>query len=388
MTSLLLRGRVLGEAGVFDVYLAEGRVQAIKRAGRATPDLGSSEVILAPPLFDIQVNGAGGVDLQSPDLEADDLCRIAAVLAQGGVTHWVPTLVTGPPEVMERNCRVIADALEDKRLARIIPGIHLEGPVISPDDGPRGAHPREYVRAPSLADFNRLYRAARGRILYTTVAPDQHGILPYIRGVRAKGVAVSLGHHNASAEQIAAAVEAGAQLCTHLGNGAAPMLPRHHNPLWPQLADDRLCASFIADGHHLPDPVLKTFTRVKGPERSILTSDCVPLMGMGPGRYDLFGTVVALRKDGRVCLSGTDLLAGSATPLIQGVIHTARVTDFTLAEAFACAREVPAHLFGVKLPPWKPQLNRRANFLLLDPDIEKGYALRAVYMDGKPIGHE
>jgi N-acetylglucosamine-6-phosphate deacetylase len=241
-----------------------------------------------------------------------------------------------------------------------------------------------------MKDFNRLYSAAQGRILYTTVAPDQPRIVPYIKGLREKGVVVSLGHHNANAVQIAAAAEAGAELCTHLGNGAASMLPRHHNPIWPQLADDRLLASFIADGHHLPEAVLKTLTRVKGARRSILTSDCVPLMGMRPGHYDLFGTEVELRRDGRVCLSGTDLLAGSATPLLQDVLHAACVTDFTLEEAFHCAGEVPARLFGLKLQPWQPKEGRRAHFLVVvgnslrDPKPETRNPI-AVFLHGQQV---
>ncbi|MCC6144276.1 MAG: N-acetylglucosamine-6-phosphate deacetylase [Candidatus Hydrogenedentes bacterium] len=387
---VLLRGKLLGTTAPVDVRVRDGRVVFVKRASRATPELGDGEAVIAPPLFDIQVNGAGGVDLQSPTLSVEDVLEVDAVMRTGGVAHWVPTLVTGPLELMERNCRVIAAAIEGRGLARAVPGIHLEGPVISPEDGPRGAHPRAHVRPPSLHDFNRLFRAANGRILYTTTAPDQPRVAPYIKALRARGVVVSLGHHNASADQIAAAVDAGAQLCTHLGNGAAPVLPRHHNPIWPQLAEDRLMASFIADGHHLPDPVLKTLARVKGPRRSILASDCVPLMGMSPGRYDLFGTAVELRSDGRVCLSGTDLLAGSATPLISDVLHTARVTDFTLEESFQCARENPARLFGLRLSPWKPQAGRPANFLLLS-----GGSIRfqrpetrtpiAVYIHGKDV---
>jgi N-acetylglucosamine-6-phosphate deacetylase len=163
---------------------------------------------------------------------------------------------------------------------------------------------------------------------------------------------------------------------------------RHYNPLWPQLAEDRLTASLIADLHHLPPPVLKTFVRAKGPERILLVSDCTRLAGLKPGKYFEFGAEVELKANGRLCLSGTDLLAGSALKLIDGVINAWQHTDLDLAQAFACASTLPARFFGVKPPAWPPRAGRKANLLLLELEKSRGHvrpALKKVFIDGYDI---
>lgn len=360
----------------------DGVIRTVSRPGKAK--IAPSKII-APLLCDIQVNGANGIDLQDPDLTVEQVIALDQYLRSWGVARWVPTLITGPLDVMERNCRILAEAMKLPRLRRSIPGIHLEGPCISPVDGPRGAHPLPHVREPKLKEFDRLYRAAEGRVLYTTLAPELPGAMNYIRGLVKRGVVVSLGHHEASAAVVAKAVAAGATLCTHLGNGAASMIQRHHNPLWPQLAEDALTASFIADGHHLPPEVLKTFLRAKGPERSILVSDAVHLAGMKPGGYDLFHAAVDLKLNGKVCLRGTDLLAGSGLMLLPGVFHAQRVGEISLAQAFAAASTIPAKALGIRMPAWPPKPGRKANFIVVHPP-EKGLLrqrdIEAVYIDG------
>ncbi len=388
MVDMLVRGTLMGQAGAWDIHIAKGRIVSIRRAGRGRADWGSRHSIIAPPLFDIQVNGWGGIDLQSPTLSVEDVCRLSRGMAAHGVGYWIPTLITGPLGLMERTCRIIAQARRDPVIRRAIPGIHIEGPFISPHDGPRGAHAKDYVRKPSLRAFARLQQAAGGAICYITLAPEWNGAPAFIREATAQGVTVAIGHHDASAEQISGAIEAGARLCTHLGNGIASMIHRHFNPIWPQLADDRLAASLLADLDHLPEPVLKSFVRVKGPERTILASDCVHLAGLKPGRYALGGMAVELLPTGRICLSGTDLLAGSSCMLLQGVINAARTTDLTLEQAIACATTVPARILRIPLRFKPPRPGAKAEFIVFD--IKKDPArwqavLRGVFLDGNPV---
>ncbi len=363
---LLIRGTILGAASASDIVVRDGTITSIRPAGEARPDAGSATSIVAPTLFDIQVNGACGVDLQSPDVTPEDLRRVTDLLAAKGVSRWIPTLITGPLATMERACRVVAEAMQDEAVARAIPGIHLEGPYISPMDGPRGAHAKAFVRTPSLREFDRLYKAADGHVLFVTLAPEVEGAPAFIKGMVRRGVAASLGHHNGTADQIARAVDAGATLSTHLGNGLASTIHRHHNSLWPQLADDRLAAALIADLEHLPPEVLKTFVRAKGPDRIILTSDCVHIAGLPPGPYRLGTVAVELLPTGRICLSGTDLLAGSSLMLLQGVINAAHATDLTLEQAFACATTIPARILGVPARFPKPAVGTKADFVLFD----------------------
>ncbi|MBN2307965.1 MAG: amidohydrolase family protein [Candidatus Hydrogenedentes bacterium] len=363
-----VRGVLLGESWASDVVVRAGKVVKVKRMGGGGADVGSTDTIIAPTLFDIQVNGYGGVDLQGSKVTTADVRKVADLLAAQGVSHWIPTLITGSQDEMEHGCRVLAEARQDRTVARAIPGIHLEGPYISPMDGPRGAHPKAHVRKPSVREFDRFMKAAGGRILYVTLAPEVPGAMAFIRALRKRGVVVSIGHHYADEKAIAKAVGAGAQLSTHLGNGMKAEIPRHVNPLWPQLAEDRLSASLIPDLEHLPRAALKTFVRVKGPARTILTSDVLHIAGLKPGKYDLMGQPVEMLRSGRVCLSGTELLAGSSLGLLQGVVNAACVTDLTIEQAFACASTIPARLFGLRHAFVSPKVGMTAEFVAFDVD--------------------
>jgi N-acetylglucosamine-6-phosphate deacetylase len=381
-----IRGIVVGQDRPSDIVVEAGRVARIEPAGAAPADFGSEDAVIAPALFDIQVNGAMGIDLQGRDVRAEDVRALTDSLAAQGVARWVPTLITASFEDMRHGCRVVAEALADPVVRRAVPGLHLEGPYISPEDGPRGAHPQRHVRPPDLDEFDRLLEAADGNILYVTVAPEWEGAGAFIKALVSRGVAVSLGHHNAGETDIAAAVDAGAVLCTHLGNGLASEIHRHWNPLWPQLAEDRLAASLIADLEHLPPPMLKSLVRAKGPERVVLTSDCVHIAGLPPGEYRLGGHPVELTTYGRIRLSGTDLLAGSSLMLLQGVVNAADVAGLSLEQAFACATSVPAALFGQEPTPWPPRAGVPANLVAfgLDRSASPERAeVECVFIDGE-----
>ncbi|MBN2307867.1 MAG: amidohydrolase family protein [Candidatus Hydrogenedentes bacterium] len=389
---LVVRGIIVGDERPSDVVLQGGRVVSVRPAGRVRPALGSKTARIGPTLFDIQVNGANGINLQGGGVTVEDVGRLTAFLEGWGVSRWAPTICTNTPEAMEHGCRILAEALRERALSRAIPGIHVEGPYLSPMDGPRGAHSKRYVRTPSLRELDGLLKAADGRILYITVAPELDGIVPFIKGAIRRGVKVALGHHHAGADDIARAVDAGARLCTHLGNGLASEINRHRNPLWPQLVCDELYGSFIADLHHLPEPVLQAFVRVKRPERTILTSDSVRLAGLKPGRYPhhsgIEGMAVELLPSGKICLLGTDLLSGSSLMLLQGVANAARVTDLTLEQAFASASRVPAEALGLRPRPARPVPGKKADFVLFDLDEANQWkaTVRAVFVDGRRVG--
>lgn len=383
---IVARGMFAGDSRVSDVTVEGGKVTSIRPAGRVEADIGSRNSIIGPTLFDIQVNGANGISIQDSAFTAADVRALTDFLASWGVSRWVPTIITGSREGVEHACRAIAEArAADPVVERAVAGIHLEGPYISPVDGPRGAHDKRHVRPPDLREFDGFMKAARGGILYVTLAPEITGSVRFIRGMAKRGVKVALGHHNAGADDIARAVEAGACLCTHLGNGISALINRHQNPLWPQLASDALSAALIADLEHLPPDALKTFIRAKGRERVILTSDCVHLAGLRPGRYDLGRASVEMLPSGRICLSGTEFLAGSSLMLLQGIVNTARVTDLTLEQAFACATTVPAALLGLKRRFTLPREGAAADFVVFDIDQSQPTwkaVVRGTFVDG------
>ena len=200
-----------------------------------------------PGFFDLQVNGFAGVDFNDPRATPDDLCRALAALRATGVTRLLPTLITGAFDDFAACARRLVRLGDDA-----VAGLHMEGPYIAGADGPRGAHPLAYVRAAALDDFRRRQDAAEGRIVLVTLAPEVTGALELIGYLVAQKICVAIGHTAATPAQIRAAVQAGATLSTHLGNGCAQLLPRHPNVIWEQLAADELTASFIVDGQHLP----------------------------------------------------------------------------------------------------------------------------------------
>lgn len=302
---------------------------------------------LSVGLVDLQINGYQGFDLNSDNLTPETVISLANSVLATGVTTFLPTIITASEEKIIACLRAIAAARQrDPILQQMIPGVHVEGPHLAADDGPRGAHPREYIRPPSIAEFNRWQQASGHLVKLVTLSPHFDEAPNYIAALHGQGILVSIGHARASVENIRVAVGAGATLSTHLGNAVDDPLPRHPNLLWTQLADDRLTAMFIADGHHLPDDTLKVMLRAKGIERSILVSDVVALSGMPAGIYETpVGGLVELSADRRLRMAGTHFLAGSVVPLKDGVAHVAD-THFSLSGALKLATENPARFLG------------------------------------------
>jgi N-acetylglucosamine-6-phosphate deacetylase len=292
---------------------------------------------LSPGWIDIQVNGFDGVDYNSPAVSQEDIARSLDVQFSAGMTRCYPTVITGGPDDMAHCLRNLSRAKDALKTGAAMAGFHVEGPHISPDDGPRGAHPRRWVRPPDLDEYRRWQDLTDGRVRLITLAPEWPGAAHYIEGIVADGVVASIGHTNADAQQIADAVSAGATLSTHLGNGAHQILQRHPNYIWDQLADDRLMADFIVDGIHLSASFLKVALRAKGLERSVLVTDAAGPAGAKPGRYRLGEQDVDLTADGRVVLAGQEKLAGSALRMDRGVENLMKLAGISLREAVQMA---------------------------------------------------
>jgi N-acetylglucosamine-6-phosphate deacetylase len=302
---------------------------------------GSLRTLEMPGLFDLQVNGFGGVDFNAPGLAADRVVEALLLMRTTGVTRCLPTLITSSFERFAENARVLA-----RTATAAIAGIHMEGPYISPEDGPRGAHPREHVIDASLEDFHRRQDAAEGRIALVTLAPECPGALPLIDLLVASGVRVAIGHTAAAPQQIADAISAGATLATHLGNGCAQMLPRHPNAIWELLAADAVHASVIADGHHLPPATVKAMIRAKGVDRTILITDAMAAAACAPGPYTIGGVECAVDQTGRVSLSGTPYLAGSSLTLDRAIANTVRFTGLSIDDVIPMASTIPGRWLG------------------------------------------
>jgi len=303
-------------------------------------------------LFDFQVNGFGGIDFQRDDLTAAQLEHAVATLRRGGTAGIFATLITDEIDVL---CRRFA-AFEKLCAAApaagaAIVGYHLEGPWLGPEPGYRGAHPAGPMRAPSLADFDRLQAAANGRLRLITLAPEWPGSAEFIAAVARQGVQVSSGHTNATDAQIDDAVRAGARFCTHLGNGCPVQLHRHDNIVQRLLARDELIACFIPDGIHLPRGCCKNLVRAKPADRVLFTTDAMAGAGSPPGRYTIGPHEIDVGADGVARQPGALNFAGSTLTPEVGVRNVADWLGWPVAKARELWSTAAAAAFGVTLPP-------------------------------------
>ena len=298
---------------------------------------------IAPGFVDLQVNGFAGVDYNSPVAPLEEIARSIRAMFSTGVTRFFPTVITGAPEDMLGALRNLARARETLAAGPAMEAFHVEGPHISVYDGPRGAHPARWVRPPDIEEFRRWQDAAQGNVRLVTLSPEWPESTRYIEQLTQEGVVTSIGHTRATREQIDDAVRAGATLSTHLGNGADAVLPRQ-NYIWEQLAEDKLAASFIVDGHHLSESFLRVALRAKGVERSVLVTDAVMPALCAPGDYRLGEVDVELKDDQRVVLKAGTRLAGSSLRMDVAISNVMRIAGLSLTEAVAMATVNPARV--------------------------------------------
>lgn len=296
--------------------------------------------MLSRGLVDLQVNGFAGVDFNSGTVTAQEIDRALEAMLATGVATCLPTIITARPHELEARFRALDAAIAASRLGPLMcPGYHLEGPFLNPAAGYAGCHPPEAM-TPADPDLVARLEAGLARpILMVTVAPEVEGALPLIAALARAGKVVALGHTAADFDTVAAAADAGATLSTHLGNGMPQLAHKLANPIFAQLAEDRLLASFIADGIHLHPRALQSLLRAKTMARSILVTDAVVAAATAPGRYRFAGMEIEGGADGSVRLPGGISLAGSALRLDQAVRNCVTWGLATPQEAIAMASD-------------------------------------------------
>jgi N-acetylglucosamine-6-phosphate deacetylase len=320
---------------------------------------------VAPAFFDPQINGCLGIAFNSSSLTPEQVRAVVDECRKHGIGALLPTLITASFDAFRHGFATLAKAIDaDAELAKRVPGFHLEGPYLSAEDGPRGAHPKEHTRDPNWDEFRRLQDAAGGRIRMVTVAPERAGALAFIEKLAASGMVVAIGHTAATTQQIRDAVAAGARTSTHLGNGCHATLPRHDNYVWEQLATDELWMSVITDGHHLPSAVVKCLVRAKGVHRTLLTCDASSLAGMPAGKYREWGADLEVLPSGKVVVAGTPFLAGSGHFTDVCVGNVIRFAGVNLADAIDMATARPRQLLG--LPVTTIEVGQPADLVVFD----------------------
>lgn len=323
----LVGARVLTEQGWSDtgVSIVDGLV-VDDADGAGLPEFDCSGLLVAPGLIDIQCNGAAGIDLRS---SPERLWEVATALPQWGVTSWLPTIVTSTPDVIARAQRALADGPPAGWSGATPLGLHLEGPFLSPDAA--GAHPLDLLRAPDVAEATTW--SPRSGVRLVTMAPELDGALDVIEALVGNDVVVSIGHSQATAAQVDAAIDAGATSVTHLFNAMSPLHHREPGVAGSALHDERLTAGLIADGVHVDPRVVAIAERALG-GRLVLVSDAVALLGV-----DGFDPTTGVRLP-----DGT--LAGSVLPLVRAVANLVAWSACTPERALRAASRRPATLLG------------------------------------------
>lgn len=352
-----------GLRGPCMVEVAQGRIVALHEAGSASAGLPVTKLppgsVLAPGFIDLQVNGGGGVLLNdAPSVAA--IGAIAAAHRRFGTTGLLPTLITDAPEKL-----AALAAIADEALA--IPGVlgfHIEGPFLSP--ARKGIHPAAHIRLPTSSDLDALMKLARcGRSLIT-LAPEQLGA-EVLQALSDAGFRLALGHSDATAAEVEAAIGHGATGVTHLFNAMSQMTPRAPGLVGATLADDRLYAGIICDGLHV-DPVnLRAAFRAKRRDRLMLVTDAMSLVGAQASQFLLHGRRIAL-KDGRLTdEAGT--LAGAHLTMIEAVHNAVAVLGVTLEDALVMASRTPAAFLGLGDELGRVAAGYRADLVAFDDSV-------------------
>jgi len=322
------------------------------------------DLVLAPGLIDIHIHGGVGHDVMEPDDSA--LAQVERQLVKHGVTGYLPTTVTAPEDRILRAVdtlgKAIAKAKKNDDRAQPL-GIHLEGPFISHEK--RGVHPPQNLVPPSPQAFDRFWQASAGTVRMLTIAPELPGALDTIHYARKLGVHCSLGHSNATYEDTASAIAAGADHATHTFNAMRALDHRDPGILGAVLGNNALTADIIADGIHVHPAIVELFLKAKGPDRAILITDAISATGMPEGVYKLGGLEVRV-QDNRCEYQGR--LAGSVLTLDRAIRNVMSFTGVALNQAAKLATLNPAKLLGVQRERGRLAQGARADMVVMTQD--------------------
>lgn len=367
---------------MIDVRCKNGEIVSVEKAGSIIPD--HQAEYIAPAFFDLQINGALGIAFSDINLDESGIRKVLSVCRLHGISAICPTMITNAHDVLLHGFNTLRKACEsDPAIDRAMPCFHLEGPYISSEDGPRGAHLKQHVRNPNFDEFKQYQAASGNRIKLLTLAPELPGAIDFIRKINLEGVFVAIGHTAACPTLIREAIASGACLSTHLGNGSHAMWPRHENYFWEQLGCDSLSASIITDGHHLPEALIKTIVRVKPFGKQIITCDASGLAGLPPGKYSMWNQEIEILPSGKVVVPGTPFLAGSGSFTDDCVAHLISLGLVSRSQAIEMATNAPRRL--LQLPEIKIEAGSIANLILFDSNKEVAFRINRVIIDGVPL---
>lgn len=303
---------------------------------------------IAPALFDLQVNGYGGIDFQQDNLTVDDLLSAARQLRRDGCAQFFLTLITDEwPKLTARLRHLKKLHSESAELKNAIAGWHIEGPFLSDQPGFHGAHNPALMCDPAREQISELRAITENDPLLLTISPERCGAIDAIAFAKSLGIKISLGHTNASAEILCKAIEAGATGFTHLANGCPRELDRHDNILWRVFETPGLTVSLIPDKIHVSPALFRLVHRVL-PKNIYYTTDAMSAAGAPPGKYKIAKMEMEVGDDQIVRQPGKTNFAGSALKPIDGIFRAAEMLNCSWREVWPRFSEQPAQLVGLK----------------------------------------
>jgi N-acetylglucosamine-6-phosphate deacetylase len=330
-----------------------------------TPDVDLGDAVLAPGFVDAHVHGGGGASFDSGTAEA--AVAVARAHLARGTTSMLASLVTAPHETLVRSVKELGDLVRDGRLA----GIHLEGPWLSP--GRAGAHEPALLVCPEAASIDDLVVAADGALRMVTLAPELAGGPAAVRQLVDAGVAVAIGHTDATYDEARAALDEGASVGTHLFNAMRGIHHREPGPVTALLESDAH-VELIADGVHLHPAVLRMAAAAK-PGRWVLVTDAMAAAAAEDGDYRL-GRMAVQVRDGMARLAGTGAIAGSTLTMDAAVRYAVHTVGLPLADAVHAASTAPAAMLGLTdVGALEPA--RRADLVVLDAELRVARVMQA-----------
>jgi N-acetylglucosamine-6-phosphate deacetylase len=384
--TLLHVGRALtptAEIADAGLLLRDGVIAAIGPRESLTLAPGAREIsaldqTAIPGFLDVHIHGAGGHDVMEGTTDA--LAAVTKTVARHGTTSIVATTVTASPDATIRSIEGIAKYIcvqhETTDARAEVLGLHFEGPFISP--ARRGVHPSEWVRLPSAELLEKFLQAAEGHAQILTIAPELLGAMPCIDAARKAGMAVAMGHTDATYEQARAAIAHGARHAVHVYNAMRPFSHRDSGVIGAVLTSTEVSAELIADGVHVDEAAMKLLLQAKGAKGVILISDGISATGMPDGKYMLGQFEVTV--SGGVCRNSEGKLAGSTLTLDRALRNIVAL-GASLADAVRMLTLNPATLLGLEFKKGALRTGADADILLLDEALQ----IRSVFTRGKAL---
>jgi N-acetylglucosamine-6-phosphate deacetylase len=322
--------------------------------------LDATGLLLGPGFIELQLNGAFGHDFNA---DPPSVWEVAPRLPRFGVTAFLPTVVTSPPERVKAAQDAMVSSASPNAAGAVPLGLHLEGPFLNPEK--KGAHDPGYLRMPDLASVEDWSLANGVRLV--TLSPELPGALDLVKSLADRGVVVSAGHSAATYVQAMSGIEAGIRYGTHLFNAMAPLHQREPGVAVALLTDPRIVTGLICDGFHTHPAMVRLAWQALGGRRLNLVSDAIAALGMPPGDYTVGENRIVVDESCARLPDGT--IAGAIVGLDGSLRNLVAFAGCSLQEALPTITSTPASVLGLAAERGTIAPGRLADLVLLTRDL-------------------